>query len=345
MKAIGFYKHGGPEVLQNIEVDKPKPGPGEVEIKMEATSVNRFDILVRVGYHGLNLSMPHIPGADVVGKVSAIGENVTEVSVGEAVVANTLYGCGKCAQCQSGNEICCNNWKIMGLQQWGSYGEFVNVPAQAVVKAPNQIASEELATMPISMGVAWRAMHTVADAQQGETAVIRGASGNVGIFALMIAKKLGLKVIALTRGEKRQKELKALGADLVLDTLSGNDKLIMAVQSFTDGNGADIVLDSFGSTINESVEMLRQGGIVVSYGVLTGLKSELNAKSFYLKSASIKGFHNTNKKDFIEALDFALKNNIHPKISKVMSIRDAREAQELLDSNALFGKIVLKHNF
>lgn len=345
MKAIGFYKHGGPDVLQEIEVDKPKPGPNEIEIKMEATSVNRFDILVRVGYHGLDLSMPHIPGADVVGRVSAIGENVTEVGVGEDVVSNTLYGCGKCAQCMSGNEICCNNWKIIGLQQWGAYGEYVNVPAQAVVRAPGPIAKEELATMPISMGVAWRAIHTVANARSGETIVIRGASGNVGIFALMIAKKLGLKVIALTRGEKRQAELKAIGADLILDTLSEKDKIIKDVKSFTDDDGADIVLDPFGSTINESVDMLRQGGTVVSYGVLTGLNSELNAKSFYLKSASIKGFHNTNKKDFIEAIDFALKNNIRPKISKIMDIREARKAQELLDSNALFGKIVLKHSF
>ena len=103
MDGIGFYRHGGPMVLEHIEAPDPRPGNNDVIIKSIATSANRIDILSRTGYHGLKIEMPHFPGSDIIGMVESVGRDVDGISVGEKVTANNTYGCGRCQSCMSGD--------------------------------------------------------------------------------------------------------------------------------------------------------------------------------------------------------------------------------------------------
>ncbi len=343
MKAVGFNRYGGPEVLETIQVDDPKPGQNDVIIRMECTSMNRFDILVREGYHGLPLPMPHVPGIDVVGTVESTGTAVEGINPGERVIANTLFGCGNCKECLANNEVLCNQWKIIGLNLWGSYGELVRVPSSVIMKPPHGYSIMELAAMPLALSVSWKALHSVAKAEQGETVAIRGASGNTGLFSIMLAKALKLNVIALSRSGEKADPLKKLGADSVVDSEKPADEVRRDVLALTEGKGADIVLEPFGSTLNESLGLARQGGRIVSYGALTGTDSQTSVKTLYLRSLKVFGFHNANMADFKEAFAFAAENKIHPVIAKTMKLEEAKEAHRLLQEAKTFGKILLEH--
>jgi NADPH:quinone reductase-like Zn-dependent oxidoreductase len=343
MKAVGFYKYGGPEVLQKIELEDPVPGKNDVIIRTKCTSFNSLDAVVRSGRGDPRIKLPHVPGCDLVGTVESVGEEVKDASVGELVLANTVFGCGNCKFCKKGDEISCSNWQTIGMQTHGSYGELVKVPASVLIR-PSNYSVEELACMPMSLSVAWRSLHVLAKAKKNESVLIWGASGNVGVFAIMIAKAMGLKVMAVTRGDKKRDVLLKLGADYVLDYSKGVEGIAKEVKDATKGNGADIILEAFGGTLNDSIGMARQGGSIILFGTVAGMQSSIGIMPFYRKSVRVMGTHNANKLELTEALEFISEHNIRPVIAETMSIQEAARAHQLFDRGEQpFGKIVLKY--
>lgn len=345
MKAAGFYKTGGPEVLETVEVEDPVPSDNEITIRVSHTSLNNLDTLMRSGATRLDLKFPHITGTDIVGKVERVGKDVKEVATGEKVMASTIYGCGGCLECRSGNEVLCKDWRVPGLHVWGSYGELVKLPGFMAIRPPSGFSDEELGCMPLCLSISWRSLRVLADAKEGETVVIRGASGNVGIFSIMLAKAMKLSVIALTRSAQKERKLKEIGADHVLLYEGNESKSIAEVTGITEGRGADIVLDPLGSTLNDSVAMLRPGGRAVVFGTSAGLESNIVIKKFYWKSASVFGAHNANRKELAEALEFAAENGIKPLISRRMKVSDAAEAHALFAGSTVLGKISMEHRW
>ena len=341
MRAAGFRQNGPPEVLSIMELDDPVPSEDEAIVRVPYSSVNRLDLLVRQGYRELSIPLPHVPGADIVGKIESLGSGVREFVVGDAVISNNMYGCGRCANCIAGRTTLCPKWICYGLQAWGSYGELVKVKASSLIRQPGGYSEQELTAMPLALGVGWRALNTVAKAQGGETILIRGASGNVGIFLTMVSREMGLNVIALSRDKKKQGMLKNIGATNVLDPSS--DTVKKEISDLTEGNGPDIIIDSFGGTLNESVEIVRRGGRIVVFGSITGVKSEINTKLLYLKCASIAGTTNSTRGELAEALAFVSKHNIRPVIADTLPIENAPEAHGRLERSENFGKIILKH--
>jgi NADPH:quinone reductase-like Zn-dependent oxidoreductase len=345
MKAIGFYEYGGSEVLKLIEVDNPPLKNDEVTIRMLATSVNRIDILVRQGFHGLNTPMPHIPGIDIVGTVENIGSDVKDFSKGDLVVANTLYGCGSCGMCRAGDEVLCNGWKDFGLHVWGSYGELVNVPSKTLIMPPKAFSTAELAAMPVALGVSWRCLNTLARARSGETVFVWGATGNVGLFSTILSKSMGLRVIGISRSKEKAEALKKAGADYVVDGNKDDDSIVKEVQAFTKENGGvDVVIEPFGATLASSIKMVRNGGRIALFGVLRGDTPTISAKFTYLKSVSILGTHNSTRKELSDAMQFMAYKSLKPVIGKTLKLTEAGKAQDMLSKSEVFGKIILQHD-
>lgn len=342
MKAVGFKKYGGPEVLEMMEIEDPTPNDNEVVIATMYTSINRLDTLVRNGYHGLKLNMPHIPGTDVVGKIVSIGKSVSNFSIGDRVIANTVFGCGKCNYCISRNDHLCSKWNVIGMHVNGSYGDLVRVPVSTLVPAPTNYTDIELSTMPLSLPTCWRAISSVGKAENGQTIIINGASGNIGIFSILLSKALGLKSIALTRDPKKVDILKRLGASDVL-IYATDDQILKDVMNATDNIGAEIVIDVLGSTLGNSIKMARNNGKIIVLGTISGISSEVDIRSLYLKTVSVYGIHNASKDDLRKSLDFISAHNIKPIISNVISLENASEAHRNFESSNVFGKIVLKH--
>lgn len=345
MKVMGFSQHGNYEVIKEFTIDDPKVSDFDVLIKIEMTSINTLDIMTRNGIPGFNFNLPHVPGSDVIGKIEAVGKNVKDFSIGDKVIVNTVYGCGKCYQCKSGYEAQCPLWQCLGLHVNGSYSELISVPYSSVSKVPTGFSDEELSAMPLHVPLAWRNIKKLAKAREGESILIRGASGNVGIFAILFSLALKLNVIALSGSPEKESKLKKLGKITVLSSNKSATELNKEISDITNGKGVDIILESFGSTLGNSVDLAAYNARIVSFGVLTGAESSLNVRKLYLKNISIFGTHNASKQEFDEALEFVSKNNIHPIINSSYNITEASKAQSVFEKHEIFGKIILKNRF
>ena len=343
MIAQGFSRYGGPEVLTSIGEKDPEPGKGDVIIRMGCTSVNNLDVIVRSGRGDKGITLPHVPGCDVAGVVEKTGEGAAHLSIGERVIANTVFGCGSCGHCNAGEDELCREWKTLGMHTHGSYGELVRVPSGAVIPAPRQFSIEELACFPISLSVAWRSLRTLLNAKEGERILLWGASGNVGIMTLLLSKAMGLRVIAVTRSESKARRLKMLGAELVVGY--DGEGVAEAVREATGGVGIEMVMESSGATLNESIAAVGEGGRIALFGSSSGTSSEVNVIKAYRKGVRIFGVHNSSRKELEDALEFVTAEGIKPLISKIMHIEDAGEAHRIFERKGLFGKIVLRHDW
>src|SRR5690349_8091897 len=137
MKAVLFHRHGGPEVLEYTDFPTPEPKPGEVLVRLRAAALNRMDVMVRNGWPGLKLELPHINGADGAGDVAALGINVHDFKVGDHVSINANLGCGKCEFCVNGQDNLCREWHLLGETIRGTYAEYVSLPARQLYKLPD----------------------------------------------------------------------------------------------------------------------------------------------------------------------------------------------------------------
>jgi NADPH:quinone reductase-like Zn-dependent oxidoreductase len=134
MKAVLFHKHGGAEVLQYADFPTPQPGAGEVLVRLRAAALNRMDVMVRTGWPGLKLELPHINGADGAGEVAGLGEKVTGLKIGERVAINANLGCGKCEFCLNGQDNMCLNWHLLGETVRGTYAEYICLPVPSTLQ-------------------------------------------------------------------------------------------------------------------------------------------------------------------------------------------------------------------
>ncbi|MGH2606199.1 MAG: alcohol dehydrogenase catalytic domain-containing protein, partial [Anaerolineales bacterium] len=160
MKAIFFERHGGPEVLEFGDVGEPVPGPGEVRVELHAAALNRLDLWTREGWPGIQLALPHIPGADGAGVIAAVGEGVADPPLGARVVINANLSCGECEACRAGQDNLCRSWKLLGEHVSGTYAESMVVPAANVVPLPDSISYEDAAAAGLVFQTAWHSLIT-----------------------------------------------------------------------------------------------------------------------------------------------------------------------------------------
>jgi NADPH:quinone reductase-like Zn-dependent oxidoreductase len=336
MRAMTISAYGGPEVLKMVD-DFPEPeladqsGVDRVLVKVEATGVNRMDLLVRNGYPGLKTPLPHICGADIAG---------TLADTGERVVVYPLLSCGTCAACRNGRPNLCADWHSIGIHEKGGYAEYVAVPKANVFPLPAEVAFEEAVSLPVAGLTAHHALKTIARVQPGETVFIWGAAGILGSMALQIARDAGARTIAAAGSDDRLDLLRLLGADVIVDR-RGDDVLDL-VSRETDG-GVDVVLDSIGgATLDRSQEMLTNGGRLLVCGILGGRTTELNVHLTYYHHRTIHGLFLGTKEDMKSVIQLLASKRIAPLIDSVIPIADAADAHRKLESNNHKGKIVLK---
>jgi len=340
MKAVMFREYGGPSVLVEVEAEDPRPGPGEVIVRISSTSVNRIDTFMRSGVEGYKVTLPHIPGSDVVGFVEEVGEGVTWLDKGDFVVANPLYGCGRCYNCSRGLEVLCDEWRMIGYHTWGSYAELVKVPARTLIKLSKPpLDPSVMGVVPQAYFTAWRAMK-VANVKPGDKVLVWGATGGVGVFAVQIARYLGATVIGVGGPEWKLSKLRELGVDLALSYFDPGLKA--SILEFTEGAGVDVVINSVGGgTLHDSIEVARRGAAIVTFGWLAGASVNLPVRRFYVKNLKLIGVTLSTRADAIEALEILKTGKIRPVIGTTLKLWDASRAHEMLEKGEVFGKILL----
>ena len=167
MKAIAFRKHGGPEVLELMDLTTPEPRAKEVRVKVKAVALNHLDLWVRKGWPGLKLALPHVLGSDVAGVVDAVGAEVTDLAVGTEVLVNPGLSCGVCERCLAGDDVLCRRYQIIGEDVAGGYAEFVCVPRQNILPKPKRSRFEQAACLPLTFLTAWHMLFARAQLKAG----------------------------------------------------------------------------------------------------------------------------------------------------------------------------------
>jgi NADPH:quinone reductase-like Zn-dependent oxidoreductase len=235
MKAVRFHEVGGPEVLRYEEIEQPTPAAGEVRVRVAASAFNAADNGMRAGFLPIPIQLPHVPGYDVSGIVDAIGDGVEDLAVGDAVIG------------------------FLPMERDGGAAEYVIAPAEALVPAPTSIPLADAAALPSVALTAWQALFDEGGLEAGQSVLIVGAGGVVGKYAIQLAKRAGVRVIA-TASPRSIDAVRAAGADQIVDHTE--TELLSAVDGQVDVllNLAPIDPDQFAAY----VAAVRDGGVVVS---------------------------------------------------------------------------------
>lgn len=340
MRAVVVRAHG--EAHEALEyrntVPEPTPAAGEVVLRVRATSVNRVDLVLRRGYPGLTLSLPHILGGDIVGEVVEQGKGA-QLPVGTRVVVYPLVWCGQCALCRRGLENLCVNWQYFGMHRAGGYAEYVAVPERCCLVLPESVSDPDAACLPVAGLTAEHAL-AVAQLQPGERLLVWGATGGMGAFVLQRARQQGAFVIATTRRMEHAELLSRWGADWVLPTHPPEAVAEAVRERFPEG--LDVVLDYVGPlTFPTSFGLLRKGGRLLFCGILTGRETVLSLHQGYLRHVSLHGVYLGRLEELHRLVALVAAGELRPYIGGVYPLSEAARVHQLLESGQLLGKAVL----
>lgn len=340
MKAILFHQHGGPEVLEYADFPTPEPGPGEVLVRLRAAALNRLDIWVRQGWPGIRLEYPHIPGADGAGEVAALGEGVSGRAVGERVAINANLGCGECDFCQVGRDNLCRRWNLLGETMRGTYAEYICLPARQLFRLPADFDFHTAAAAGLVYLTAWHSLVTRAKLEARESVLVVGASGGVNTASIQVAKHLGAQVIVVGAGREKLALAESLGADILIDREEESD-WSKAVYAATNKRGVAIAVDNVGTTFPLSLRALAKGGRLLTVGNTGGPKFEIDNRYIFGKHISILGSTMGTLDDFEAVMKLVSNGKLKVALDRAYPLREARAAQERLESGAQMGKITL----
>jgi alcohol dehydrogenase len=343
MKAIVFDKNGGPEVLKYADTPEPKPGPDDVLIRVKASCCNYNDVWARRGLPGMQIIMPHISGSDVSGEVVEVGSEVKTVKAGDEVVVHCGLSCRECYYCTRGEEFFCKDFKIWGFQTGpldGGHGEYCKVPAANVLPKPKHLSHVEAASLPLVLVTVWRMLVSRAKIQAGDFVLVWGAAGGLGVIAVQVCKLYNARAIAVASNDAKLERCRELGAEFVLNR--AKQDVFQEVRKITGGKRCDIVFEHTGSeTWPISMNCLKWGGTIVVCGATSGFEAKMDIRLLWNKQQNYLGSHLGNKGELIDAMRFVDSGHIRPVIDKVVPLKDLAKAQEMIETNAVAGKIVV----
>lgn len=268
MRAITFHSFGSPLALETVA--DPAPLPHGVIIAVEATGLCRSDWHGWQGHDPDIVAMPHVPGHELAGTVVAVGREVRKWRGGERVTTPFVCGCGTCVPCRRGDHQVCDHQTQPGFTHWGSFADLVAIHHADVnlVELPDAIDSLTAASLGCRFATSFRAVIDQGRVQPGEWVAIHGMGG-IGLSALMIARAMGARVIAVDVDSTTLTRAGELGAEVVVNGLEGG--VSEAIREVTSG-GADISIDALGSavTADNSIRCLRKNGRHLQVGLLVG---------------------------------------------------------------------------
>ena len=341
MKAVIFRQHGGPDVLEYTDVPEPQIRANEVLVEVKACALNHLDIWVRGGLPGIDIPLPHILGDDVAGVVKLVGELVTWVKAGDEVMIQPGVSCGHCEACLSGRDNFCREYDIIGYRRDGGYAELVAVPGVNIVPKPAQLSWEEAAALPLVTVTAWHMLVTRAKVQPGETVLVQAAGSGVGSIAIQIAKLRGARVITTASTDEKLAHARELGADETINYT--NRDWPKEVKRLTNRQGVDVVVEHTGAaTWPGSIASLKGGGRLVTCGATSGYDAHTDLRQVFYRHLNILGSFMGSKAELLEAMTFVEQGKIRGVVDRVLPLSEARQAHELIENRAQFGKVVLQ---
>lgn len=318
MKAIVVKEFGAPEVMRLEEVADLQPAENQVLVRVAAAGINPVDAYIRTGTHAQKPNLPYTPGKDAAGVVEAVGENDSRVKIGDRVyTADSISG---------------------------TYAEFALCAENQVHRLPENVSFEQGAGIFVPYATAYRALFQKAKPRAGETVLVHGASGGVGVASIQWAKHAGLKVIGTAGSEEGKRLVKEQGADFVFDHTSEN--YLDEIKTATGGKGVDIILEMLANVnLQKDFDVLAMSGRVSIIGNRGSL--DFNPRVIMGRDATVYGIMLFSaSREEMEQINAAIYDGLshgylNPIVGKTFSLAEAAAAHHAVLEEKAFGKIVL----
>jgi len=323
MKAMLCTTYGPPESLKLTEIDSPPVGKGQVRVAIHASGVNFPDTLIIQGKYQFKPEMPFAPGHEVAGDVIEVGEGVTRFKKGDRVIAMTGHG---------------------------GYADEVVVNEGNLLKMPDNMSYIDGAAFTMTYGTSYYALKQRGELKPGETLLVLGAAGGVGLAAVELGKIMGAKVIAAAGSDEKLELTKKYGAEAVINYTK--DKIRDRMKELTEnGRGADVIYDAVGGdAFDEAIRSINWLGRLLVIGFASGRIPSLPANLALLKSCDVRGvFYGAwrardpkdSAQNFKEMLDWYAQGKLKPHVSMTFPLEKSADAMNALLSRKATGKIVL----
>jgi alcohol dehydrogenase len=343
MRAAVYETFKGKVTVQNVQDPAPTEFGAVIEVK--ATGLCRSDWHGWAG-HDIDIRLPHVPGHEFAGVVSAVGSGATRWKVGNRVTMPFMGVCGTCPQCSSGNQQVCDSQFQPGFRHWGSYAEFVAIDhADAnLVALPQSIDFVTAAGLGCRVATAFRAVAHQARVEPGQWLAVHGCGG-VGLSAIMIARALGARVIAIDVDDAKLDLAKDLGAEHVINGKT-EPKVASAIADAT-GGGANVSIDALGhpTTCRNSIESLAKRGKHIQIGLLAGEQATpaIPMGRVVLRELQLIGSYGLQPFRYGELLSLITSGRIDPErlIGRRITLEEACDALPSMDSFQEVGAAII----
>ncbi|MEO1090412.1 MAG: NADPH:quinone oxidoreductase family protein [Pseudomonadota bacterium] len=323
MRAVVCTRLDGPDALVIDDVEEPTPSLGEVTVRVEAAALNFADLLMSRGQYQEKPTLPFVPGFEVAGRIEQVCPGVTELAVGD---------------------------RIMGVVDHGAFAEVARVRAVDAVPIGETMDAGAAAGFPIAYGTAHGALAWRANLQEGETLLVHGAAGGVGLTAVEIGRAMGARVIATARGADRLAVAKARGAEAIIDSTA--EDVRERVMDLTDGRGVDVCFDPVGGDLGStSLRCLAWSGRYLVIGFAKGDVPDIKPNHLLVKNTAAIGFYWGSYRQHDPArlraslhtlLEWHGRDALQPLVGGRYPLADFRPALATLESRRSTGKVVLE---
>ncbi|MFP1858386.1 quinone oxidoreductase family protein [Lonsdalea quercina] len=332
MKALVLAQHGDLDRLQIVDTHpRPTPQPGHVVLRVGASSFNYHDVFTVQGMPGISIPLPVVPGLDLAGTISDIGDDVEGWRVGDRVLVNPLKP----------------NVGLMGEMIDGGMAEYALADAAQLIALPDRVSFAQAAALPVAYGTAHRMLITHRTVKAGDRVLILGASGGVGSACVVLAKQLGAEVIACAGSDEKGEALRALGADHVVNYRE-TDFSRWAIATYgkpqrrTYEGGVDVVINfTGGETWRPSLRCLKRGGLLLVCGATAGYDPQEDLRYVWSFELNIKGSNSFYKEDLVALIDKVARGDITPLIDRIVPLEQAAEGLRLIRDREVLGKVIV----
>jgi NADPH:quinone reductase len=320
MKAIQVQKHGGPEVLTLVDIPAPTPKPNEAVVKIAASGINFIDVYFREGRYPA--ALPFVDGQEAAGTVTEVGADVKSVRSGDRVAYTNVLG---------------------------SYAEYAAVPAERLVRVPDNVKPEQAAAAMLQGMTAHYLLNSTYPLKKAETALVHAAAGGVGLLLVQMAKQIGARVIGTAGTADKMRLAREAGADEVINYREQDFEA--ETKRLTGGKGVDVVYDGVGqSTFDKDFNILRPRGYLVLFGASSGAVAPVDPiklvqkGSLFLTRPSLA--HYIASRDELErrsaaVLGLVANGKLKLRIEHVYKLQDAQQAHRDLEGRKTSGKLLL----
>jgi len=333
MRAVVLYENGSPaNLVLEPEYREPECGDGDVIVRVRAASLNYHDIFTCRGMPGITLPLPVIPGLDLAGEIETIGGGVDGWNIGDRVLVDPV------------NRV---EGGLMGETIDGGFAERCRVPAHQLIRLPDTVSFAQAAALPVAYGSAHRMIMTHGQMTAGESVLVLGASGGVGVACVQLARLVGATVTACTSSDDKGRQLLEVGADHIINY--ADDDFVKAAwavagkpKRHSQEQGYDMVVNfTGGDTWPKSLRCLKPGGRMVTNGATAGYDPQTDIRYIFGLELQIRGSTGFKPEDISRLLELTESGELEPLIDRELTLDDYNEAFQMLENRKVVGKVVI----